>query len=148
MTEKNGVNNDGSDCVDSSKLFKTPPLLAPEGSDPTVGGSSSTDLLTEGGRARRLKAAHKARRLTERAQQRLRRTLRKERRLSIYEIYYGENSPRQLQMPHMPDLQRIEEAAIAYARESAADGELRELQAGPIALTSGGDSTSYHQFIN
>merc|ERR1719171_2356215 len=73
MTEKQGVNNDGSDCVDQSKLFTEPPLLAASGSDPTIGGSPEADLMTAGGR--RLKYKAKARRLTERAHERLRRHL-------------------------------------------------------------------------
>merc|ERR1719506_2447953 len=56
MTEKQGVNNDGSNCVDQSKLFTEPPLLAATGSDPTIGGSPEADLMTDSGRRLKYKA--------------------------------------------------------------------------------------------
>jgi hypothetical protein len=89
MTEKLGSNNDGSMCVDSSKLLKEGELLAPEdgAESPEVDSAAGASLTT-----RRLRAVNKARRLTERAETRLRRKLTEERRLAELEKYKADSA--------------------------------------------------------
>merc|ERR1719161_1893689 len=138
ITEKNGVNNDGSRCVDASKLDKPPPMLAADGAAPAVETTASVDALT-GRRLRYVQKAQKARKLTERAHARLRRELRKERQLEVFEKYYGEGTTNVFPplRRKLSDHLRVQEAMSAGARK---------LQVTPTPAMPIQFGTSYHNF--